>query len=104
MPARSEWKLIEPGGDLYRWSPDGNMIYFSSNRDGFRCIWARRLNPLTKEPVGDAFPVYHSHAARLSMQALPDSGAIGLAVARDRIIFAQAERAANIWIGALDLK
>jgi hypothetical protein len=106
MPPESEWTPIpiEKSSDLYRWSPDGNTIYYISNRDKFRCIWGRRLNPATKEPVGEAFPVYHSHGAHLSMLGLPDTGAVGLALARDKIVFAQAERAGNLWIGKLDLK
>jgi Tol biopolymer transport system component len=104
LPDHSQWKPTGEGGDLYRWSPDGNTIYFISSRDKFRCIWARRLDPATKDPVGEAFPVYHSHGARLSMQSLVDSGSVGLAVARDRVVFTQAERAGNIWMGKLDLK
>jgi hypothetical protein len=95
---------VEPTGDfadLYRWSPDGKAIYFIDDRDHFRCIWARRLNPAMKEPVGGAFPVFHSHTARVSMTGLQDTGAIGLALARDKIVFAQAEATGNIWMGKL---
>jgi Tol biopolymer transport system component len=104
MPDPSRWKPTGERGDLYRWSPDGNTVYFTDSRDGFRCIWGRHLNPATKEPVGEAFAVYHSHGARLSILGLTDSGAVGLAVARDRMVFAQAERGGNIWMGKLDLK
>jgi hypothetical protein len=102
MPDRSEWKLVAKDGDLPRWSPDGNTLYYLSTKDQFRCIWAVRLNPSTKEAIGEPFPVYHSHAARYSMQGLADSGAVGLGVARDKIVFAQAERSGNIWIGKLE--
>jgi Tol biopolymer transport system component len=30
------------------WSADGNTIYFLSDRDGFRGMWARNLNAKTK--------------------------------------------------------
>jgi hypothetical protein len=100
-----EWKQAVAGeADLYRWSPDGNTIYFLSHRDGFPCIWAQRLNPATKEPVGEPFAVYHAHGASRSMRSFNDSSAIGLAVARDRIVFAQAERLGNIWWGKLKLR
>ena len=53
--------------DKPRWSPDGNLMYFTSLRDGFHCLWAQRLRPDTKEPMGPAFPVKHFHNARMSM-------------------------------------
>jgi hypothetical protein len=43
------------------WSPDGNLLYFFSDSDGSRCIWARRLDPKTKKPVGTPFAVLHLH-------------------------------------------
>ena len=39
------------------WAPDGNLVYFLSERDGFRCFWAQRLDPATKHPLGDPFVV-----------------------------------------------
>ena len=46
-------------------SPNGKLVYFTSSRDGFRCIWAVRLGASYK-PDGDPFPVYHFHKASLS--------------------------------------
>jgi Tol biopolymer transport system component len=34
------------------WSPDGQLLYFVSERDGSRCVWVRRLDPRTRQPVG----------------------------------------------------
>ena len=66
----SQW--IPVNGSAYdrqpRWSPDGNLIYFHSNRDGFQCLWWQRLDPVTKRPAGAAFNVYHIHSARLILQ------------------------------------
>jgi len=45
-----------------QWSRDGKMVYFTSNRDGFTCFWALRLDPVTKGPVGQPFAVQHFHA------------------------------------------
>jgi hypothetical protein len=50
-----------------RWSKDGNLIYFVSTRDGFRCLWAHRLDPTTKQPKGSPFEIYVSHRAQLSL-------------------------------------
>jgi Tol biopolymer transport system component len=98
-PAADEWVAISRGehwDDKPRWSPDGNLMYFTSLRDGFHCLWAQRLRPDTKEPTGPAFPVQHFHNARLSMA---NTGFVGLetAVARDQIFINLGELSGNIW-------
>ena len=52
--------------DKPRWSQDGNSLYFISHRDGFRCLWAQRLEPYTKRPSGDPIAVHHFHNSRVS--------------------------------------
>ena len=37
-------------------SPNGNVLYFFSQRDGARCLWAQRLDPGSKRPAGAPFP------------------------------------------------
>ena len=34
-------------------SPDGSLLYFLSERDGHRCIWARKLDPVPRKPASD---------------------------------------------------
>ena len=81
------------------WSPQGDRIYFTSERDGFRCIWARRLDPVTKKPVGESFPVSHFHSARQSLRSVGWQGRfLGLNVGPDRLVFAVAELTGNIWL------
>ncbi len=101
--SESEWIPITDGKsweDKPRWSPDGNLIYFTSDRDGFRCIWAQRVDA-TKHPLGPPFPVYHSHKAR---QSLTNVGLfpLDISVARDRIVFNMGERIGNIWMMSLE--
>jgi eukaryotic-like serine/threonine-protein kinase len=101
--SESEWIPITDGKsweDKPRWSPDGSLIYFTSDRDGFRCIWAQRVDA-NKHPLGRAFPVYHSHNRRHSMMnvALPN---LDISVARDKIIFNMGERTGNIWMMKLE--
>ncbi len=83
--------------NLAAWSPDGRTLYYLSDRDGFRCIWAQRLDPDTKKPLGDAYAVYHSHNARLSLANAGHERATGLSVAGDKIVFSQGERQGAIW-------
>jgi serine/threonine protein kinase/Tol biopolymer transport system component len=96
-PAADLWQPIGlKGADLIRWSPDDNLIYFISGRDSFRCVWAQRLDPHTKRLVGEPFAIAHFHQARRSLR-IDNSGKIGLAVARNQIVLAEAERTGNIW-------
>ena len=101
-PPDDTWVAITNGTGMDRetaWSPDGNLLYFLSDRDGFRCIWAQRLQPAGKHPVGAAFPVQHFHHARRSLLAVgANVGAIGLSVAKDRLFFAMGEVTGNIWL------
>ena len=73
------------------------MLYFISERDGFRCLWARPFDPAEQRPSGLVFAVYHSHLARQSMLNL-GLGALETAVAPGRFVFNMAERTANIWM------
>ena len=94
---REEWTPLTDGtaGDrVAMWSPDGNLFYFTSDRDGSRCLWAMPLDPETKEPNGEPFAVHHLHGARFT---LPPAGR-NLAVADDKLVFALTESRGNIWL------
>jgi Tol biopolymer transport system component len=96
-----DWIPITDGKAIDRyadWSPDGNMLYFLSEREGFRCLWAQRLDPASKQPQGAAFPVYHFHHARRSLMAMGDPVNVQPTVGRDKIVFAMAETTGNIWL------
>ena len=78
-----QWIPITDGKALDsqpRWSPEGKLVYYLSDRDGFRCLWARRLNAETKRPMGESFAVYHLHTARRSLSNIPTVGYMGLGV------------------------
>jgi hypothetical protein len=55
-----------PASGFLNEGADGKVIFFSSIRDGFRCIWAQRLGANLR-PLGAAFAVYHSHERRRSL-------------------------------------
>jgi hypothetical protein len=82
--------------DKPSWSPDGTRVYYTSDRDGFRCIWTQRLDAKTKRPIGPEMPIYHSHSALLSLRNLPGVD-LDIAVARDRLLFNMAETTGNLW-------
>lgn len=79
------------------WSPDGNLLYFLSLKDSYPDIWAQRLHPQTKRPVGEAFPVYHFHETRKSPNNLSAAN-FGPAISRSGLTFSLREQVANIWL------
>jgi Tol biopolymer transport system component len=96
------WIPITDGSAMDReagWSPSGNVLYFLSERDGHRCIWAQRLDAQSKRPVGSAFAVLHLHGTRESIAEVgPNVGAVGLSVAADKLAFAMGTLTGNLWM------
>ena len=95
------WIQITDGNHMDRevkWSPDGDVLYFLSERDGFRCIWAERLDPKTKHPMGEPFAVYHFHHSQQSLTSLGSPGKVGLSVTSGGLLFSLAETTGNIWL------
>ena len=99
IPSR-EWVPVTDGAaweDKPAWSPDGNLLYFTSERDKYRCLWAQRLDAKTHRPANEPFPVYHLHSSRRSMSNISLS-MLEVGVAPGRIVFAQGEVSGNIWL------
>jgi Tol biopolymer transport system component/predicted Ser/Thr protein kinase len=100
---REQWIPVTDGESYdfsVTWSADGNVLYFLSERDaGLRCIWATRLNPATKRPAGAPFPVQHFHSATRPM-VHPQTNILGLAAARDMLVFNLSDISGNIWTTA----
>jgi dipeptidyl aminopeptidase/acylaminoacyl peptidase len=76
------------------WSPDGNLLYFYSRRDNFECIWAQRLDPVSKQPRGDAFAVQHFHD---NLQT-PNGAFIGYGATDRGLYLVLEESKGNIWL------
>jgi len=98
----SEWiPVIDRSAQNRRpwWSPDGNVLYFISNLDGFQCMWAQRLEPATKHPLGPLMEVYHFHGARHTVENENQGlGAFGPAVSSDQLVFSLSEITGNVWL------
>jgi Tol biopolymer transport system component len=95
------WISVTDGTEMDRevkWSPDGGLLYFLSERDGFRCIWGQRLEPKTKHPVGAPFPVYHFHHTQQSLTGIGSPGKVGLSITDGGLLFSLAETTGNIWL------
>ncbi len=118
--ARSSWRRIVTGrsfvGSLFwlgngirplvlrpaspAWSDDGNELYYFSDRDGHMCVWAQRLEPGTKEPVGAPYAVYHLHRPATSPAVF--GKAMFLAAARDKLILPDWTVTSNLWTAMLE--
>lgn len=85
------------------WSPDGSLLYFLSDRDGHRCVYALRIDLVTGKPQGEAFAVEHFHGARRSLLRLTRSrlAAVGLSILADRMIFAMDEQTSDLFLANL---
>jgi len=95
-----EWVRITDGSGFEQevdWSPDGNLLYFLSERDGSRCIWGQKLDPANKTPMGAPFPVYHSHDPRRSIRNVR-LDYLSMSVSHNQIVFPMGELTGNIWI------
>jgi len=100
LPPEHDWIAVTPDEENAQkaaWSADGAVLYFFSTRDGFGCVWAQRLDRYSKSPLGPAFAVYHSHAARRSISNVPGLGQ-NLSVAGNRIAFVLGEQTGNLWM------
>jgi hypothetical protein len=97
-----EWIRVAAGDflDAPRWSPNGKLLYFLSDRDDFLCVWARALDPETHRPVGDPIPIAHAHN---SEQKLLSSmrPMWSLAVGQDRLVYNAARSSGNIYTALL---
>jgi serine/threonine protein kinase/Tol biopolymer transport system component len=101
---RAEWVAITDGKAVEGeacWSPRGELLYFLSDRDGFRCIWARKFDPRSGRPAGAPFPVSHFHTVTRSLKRLGNRGGLmGLSVAPGRVIIALGELTGNVWLSS----
>jgi Tol biopolymer transport system component len=87
-----QWVQVTDGSssvERARWSPDGNLLYFLSDRDGHRCIWAQRLDSASREPSGPATAVFHFHTGP-SMDMLAP-GVVSFDVSADKLVFVLGE-------------
>ena len=101
-----KWIRVSDGMSMDRnafWSPDGNLLYFLSERDSFRCIWAQRLDLEARRPSGPPFAVLHLHNSVRSLMNVDGPAQISLSLGGGRLIFAMGELTGNIWSTQVDL-
>ena len=92
-----EWIQVTDGTGIEAapwWSPDGGILYFLSERDGFKCIWAQRLDTTTRRPVGAPFDVAHFHGSRHKV----DEAGFGPGITPGKLVFTLSDSTGNVWM------
>ena len=100
----AQWIPVTDGegwDGMARWSPNGNFLYFVSDREGSRGIWVQRLEASSKKPLGEPRLVRHFEETRLSLSGV-SPGSLRINVAQDKIVFTLREMTGDVWL--LDLK
>ena len=102
QPAPQEkWIAVTDGAHWDQspaWAPDGRTIYYVSRHDGFACIMARAIDPLSGQPSGPSWAVRHFHSASQTlMRSMNRRGADALWVAGERIFFTLDNRSSDLW-------
>ena len=88
--------------DKEQFSPDGNTMYFTSNRDGFTCMWALRLDPKTERPQGAPFAIQHFHGSQRAFTPAFPNRTTEVNVAKDKIVTNLDDIRSDIWMMQLD--
>ena len=97
VPANNWQRILtvsQSGERTCGWSLDGQLLYFLLERDGFRCLYAVRIDPRTGAAAGAPFPVAHFHDA----SRVWGSTGFNSAVAQGLFVFNQYEYGGNIWM------
>ena len=78
------------------WSPNGRSMFFISDRDGNRCIWAVRLD-FDKHALGEPFPLIHLHRMAHHIPGSVGASVFGISPGRGRLVFGAMELNSSIY-------
>ena len=82
--------------DKPRWSPDGNMIYFVSDRGGSFNVWGIHFDATRGKPVGEPFRVTAFETPALMLPAPFDSGEPS--ITRNHLVLTLQDLSGSIWV------
>ena len=93
LPSGSEWVVaaVDVENGPPQWGPRGDALYFFTERDGFRCLFAQRLHE--GRPVGEPFAVHHFHR----VQSYPWIGS-PFSVADGRLVAPLTQAQSDLWM------
>lgn len=81
-----------------RWSPDGKLLYFLSDEDMFRCLYAARINPATGGNTGPGWVVHHFHQAQRSPYGV-SADEQSLVIRPEAAYLTMKEARGGVWVG-----
>jgi len=97
--AGGAWRAMTDGtgfDDKPRWGPDGDVLYFVSNRDGVKNVWGRRFDTTNGTPVGEAFQVTSFRSPQFLIS--PQVVQMDIAVTATHLLIPMSESRGDIWI------
>jgi Tol biopolymer transport system component/DNA-binding winged helix-turn-helix (wHTH) protein len=93
------WRSITEGkhwDDKPRWSPDGGIIYFLSERRGFFNVWGIHFDLVNGKTEGEPFQITSFDNPRLMVaEAMSD---VGLSLTQDQLIVTVSQVSGSIWV------
>jgi Tol biopolymer transport system component len=97
--AGGPWIRVTDGkqpDDKPRWSPDGKILYFLSDRAGFFNVWGIRFDPAKGKPLGEPFRVtsFDSPTSMIPRRA----ALVQISLTEDRLVLPIAQASGNIWV------
>ena len=97
-PAQASTTVTLPASDVISriagWSPNGRLLYSLLGIDGFRCLYAQRIDPTGSTPPGTPEVVHHFHDPERAWGSTP----MGNAITPRGFILDQVEKSASIWL------
>ena len=97
--AGGPWRAITEGtwfDDKPRWSPDGRILYFVSNRTGIANIWGRRFDTSSGTPIGEPFPVTSFRSGQFVLT--PRSVQMDIAITPTKLLLPMSESRSDLWM------
>jgi Tol biopolymer transport system component/DNA-binding winged helix-turn-helix (wHTH) protein len=93
------WTTITEGkhwDDKPRWSPDGKIIYYLSERRGFFNVWGIHFDPVDGKTKGEPFQVTSFDNPRLMVAEV--MGNVGLSLTQNQLIVTVSQVSGSIWV------
>ena len=66
VAGEKDWIAVTDDGDAPAWSPDATFCISGPIATALPCLWAQRLDPSTKRPIGTPLSIQHFHSRGLS--------------------------------------